>query len=254
MTTSAAPGDRIVAMYWRNVDPDIVAAQARVFAHLGYAIDQRERDGVAHGDFLDAFMMELAEDDAALFVDIDCFPLNREIVARAFAAARAGKIFGCAQASNHIDPDHVYVAPMFMAISKRVWDALGRPSFRPDKMHDVAQNLDTVARAAGVPIEALYPWGAIVPKWRLADFGLFGIGTFYQGGVFHLFESRRTPFAFILRDVAAAVLADRPIDYAALMRRALETRGLDKWARRRTRWRIALQRRLGLGAASPARR
>jgi hypothetical protein len=231
---------RIVALYWDNVDPRIVEAQRAVFAHFGYAIDQRERTGVGHGDFLDGFMAELGADDVALLTDIDCFPLNREIVEQAFAAARAGKIFGCAQSSNHVDPDRLFVAPMFMAISRATWDALGRPSFQPDAANDVAQKLNDRARAAGVVIEMLYPWGAIVPKWRLGDVGLYGLGTFYRGGVFHLFESRSTPFAFLLFDVADAVLADRPIDYSALMAKALNARGSQKWARRFTRWRKAI--------------
>ncbi len=236
----ASGPERIVALYWDNVDPRIVAAQRAVFAHFGYAIDQRERTGVNHGDFLDAYMAELGNDDVALLTDIDCFPLNREIVARAFAAARGGAILGCAQASNHVDPDRLFVAPMFMAISRRTWDTLGRPSFKPDARNDVAQALNEVARAGGVPIEMLHPWGAIVPKWRLGDVGLYGLGTFYHGGVFHLFESRKTPFAFLLFDVAEAVLADRPIDYPALMEKALNTRGDQKWAHRFTRWRKAI--------------
>ena len=232
--------DRIVALYWDNIDPRVVEAQRAVFAHFGYEIDQRERTGLNHGDFLDAYMAELGPDDCALLTDIDCFPLNGEIVARAFAAAREGAIFGCAQSTNHIDPDRLFVAPMFMAISRKTWDGLGRPSFRPDARNDVAQKLHDVARARGISIEMLYPWGAIVPKWRLGDVGLYGLGTFYQGGVFHLFESRWTPFAFLLFDVAEAVLADRPIDYSALMTKALNTRGRQKWARRFARWRKAI--------------
>jgi len=129
---------------------------------------------------------------------------------------------------------------MFMAIAKRTWETLGRPSFRSDKQNDIAQRLNEVAEAQGVKIERLYPWASIVPKWRLADVGLYGLGTFYEGGVFHLFESRHTPFSFILFDVADAVLRDLPIDYAALMSRALNTRADQKWARRFTRWRKAI--------------
>ena len=228
---------RIVALYWDNIDPRIVAAQRAVFAHFGFRVEQRERTGVNHGDFLDGFMGELGADDVALLTDIDCFPLNREIVDRAFARARAGAIFGAAQSSNHIDPDRLYVAPMFMAISRRTWDALGRPSFRPDAANDVAQKLNEIARAQGVEIERLDPFGAVVPKWRLGDVGFYGIGTFYRGGVFHLFESRWTPFSFLLFDVADAVLNDRAIDHVALMRKALEARGPQKWARRFARWR-----------------
>jgi hypothetical protein len=232
--------DRIVSLYWDNIDPRVVTAQRKVFAHFGLYIDQRERTGSGHGDFLDGYMAEIAEDDVVLLVDIDCFPLNRGIVDRAFAAARAGQIFGCAQSTSHVDSDRLFVAPMFMAISRRTWEGLGRPSFRPDASHDVAQRLNEVATAAGVGIEMLYPWGCIVPKWRLGEIALYGIGTFYRGGVFHLFESRKTPSSYILYDVAEAVLNDRPIDYVDLMKKAMPLRGNERWARRFTRWRKAI--------------
>jgi hypothetical protein len=230
-------------MYWDNIDPRIVETQRRVFAHFGLSIDQRERSGVDHCDFLDAYMTELGENDVAVLVDVDCFPLNRQIVAEAFAAARAGRLFGCAQSSNYVDPDRLFIAPMFMAISRRTWDGLGRPSFRPVPGNDVAQHLYEVAVAAGVEIEMLHPWGSIVPKWRLGDIGFFGLGTFYKRGVFHLYESRETPFRFILFEVGEAVLNDRPIDYLALMQRALNTRGNRRWARRFRRWRKAIRPR-----------
>jgi hypothetical protein len=232
--------DRIVSLYWDNIDPRLIGAQRDVFAHFGFDIDQRERTGLNHGDFLDGYMTEIGEDDIALLMDIDCFPLNREIVDRAFAAARAGRIFGCAQSTSHVDPDRLFVAPTFMAISRRTWDGLGRPSFRPDATNDVAQRLNELATAAGIDTEMLYPWGCIVPKWRLAEIALYGIGTFYRGGVFHLFESRKTPFSFILYDVAEAVLNDRPVDYLDLMEKALPQRGNQRWARRLTRWRKAI--------------
>ena len=124
-----------------------------------------------------------------------------------------------------------------MAISRRTWDRLGRPSFRPDANNDVAQRLNEVAKATGVEIEMLYPWGCIVPKWRLGDVALYGIGTFYRGGVFHLFESRLIPYSYILFEVAEAVCANRQVDFRALMLRALSLRGNQRWARRLTRWR-----------------
>jgi hypothetical protein len=83
----------------------------------------------------------------------------------------------------------------------------------------------------------LYPWGCIVPKWRLGDVALYGVGTFYRGGVFHLFESRLTPYSYILFEVAEAVCANLQVDFRALMLRALSLRGNQKWARRLTRWR-----------------
>ena len=87
--------DRIVSLYWDNIDPRLIGAQRDVFAHFGFDIDQRERTGLNHGDFLDGYMTEIGDDDIALLMDIDCFPLNlRDRRQGAFAAARAGRIFG----------------------------------------------------------------------------------------------------------------------------------------------------------------
>jgi hypothetical protein len=232
--------DRIVSFYWDNIDRRIVEAQRRVFAHFGLAIDQRERTGLQHGDFLDSYMAEAAEDDVALLVDIDCFPLNRAVVDRAFAAAREGHIFGCAQARHYIDPDRLYVGPMFMAISRRTWDRLGRPSFCRDARNDVAQALHDRAVAAGVEVEMLYPEACVAPKWRLGDGAIFGIGTFYRGGVFHLFQSRRKAYEFILLEVAEATIAGRRIDLLGLIDRALPVRLGDHWVSQFRDWRKGL--------------
>ncbi len=120
---------RIISLYWNNVDPRIVRAQADLFRHLGLAIEQHSRNRLNHGVFLDEIMRNLEQDISLLIVDIDCVPLNREIVERAFAFAEAGGIIGCAQVATHIDPMKIYAAPMFSAISQKTWEELGRPSF-----------------------------------------------------------------------------------------------------------------------------
>lgn len=42
--------DRIVLLYWDNIDPRVVQAQRKVFAHFGVSNDQRERTGLDHGN------------------------------------------------------------------------------------------------------------------------------------------------------------------------------------------------------------
>jgi hypothetical protein len=225
--------DHIVSMYWDNIEPRVVTAQRLVFEHFGLSIEQHEKTGTSHGTFLDEFMAGLGAEDVALLMDIDCFPLNRAIVDEAFAAAREGRIFGCAQSSNDIDPNRLYAGPMFMAISRYTWERIGRPSFCRDGQNDVAQRLNDIAIAAGVPVDIIYPCACIVPKWRLGDIALFGIGTFYRGGVFHLFQSRETPYSFILYEVADAVLNDREVDHLALVHKALPLYAIEKKLTRR---------------------
>ena len=60
---------KIISMYWNNIDPRIVKAQAAVFAHLGLSLEQVEQTGKAHGDWMDEVMAGLPDDDVVLFVD-----------------------------------------------------------------------------------------------------------------------------------------------------------------------------------------
>jgi|GEM_PF-1978602 len=249
---NAAAHRRIVTLHWENIDPRMVRTQAAVFRHLGYEIEQTCETGLNHGLFLDRIMSGLGDDDIMLCVDIDCFPTNGKIVEEAFAVAEAGGLIGCAQVSTHIDPSRIFTAPMFLAISKRLWTDLGQPSFCANPTGDIAQTVHDRARAAGVRIEYLAPWACLIPKWSLAGEALYGVGTFYRGGVFHLFESRTSPFTFAFYAVAADVLADRPTDVLALAQRAMRlyplAHLLTRWTRfwklnRLRRWKMALRRR-----------
>lgn len=212
---------RIASMYWSNIAPGIIQAQADVFRHFGYAIDQQEATGTAHDAWLYAYMSSLGEDDIAVFVDIDCIPTQRDAVEKAVAAAAAGRLYGCAQSANHTtDPDFVYAGPMFMALGKDTWTRIGKPSFGIDASNDVAARVTRQALAAGVQVELIWPRMVCLPRWRLSTEGVFGIGTFYDTGVFHLFESRASAFGKLFSDVATQVLADQPCDYLALARKA----------------------------------
>lgn len=216
-------------MYWNNVDPVMVAGQRLVFDTLGYAVAQCEATGTRHGVWLDGVMRGLGPDDTALFVDIDAFPLTPTMVERAFAAAEVGRIFGVAQTANHLpDRDFVYAAPSFICLSRRVWDRIGQPSFVEDEASDVGMRVSRAAAAHDVTVELLYPNFVVVPRWRLGGKGCTGFGTFYgEGGVFHLFEARKTRRAGlrqIFDDVVACVAAGQEIDYVALHARVNSAR------------------------------
>jgi hypothetical protein len=161
-------------------------------------------------------VMEGAEsEEILLFVDIDAIPLNREVLILAMETADAGGIFGCAQSANHLERARfVYAGPMFLALKKRTWLDLNRPSFQIDADFDAGMRLSTLAFERGTPVRLLYPNVVCIPKWALADSGVSGTGTFYEGKVFHLFESRK---AFLYIDlfsyVTGSVLEGRGIDY-----------------------------------------
>lgn len=209
----------IRSMYWSNIHPSIVAQQRRVLRALGYEITQDEATGVHHGLWLNRSVEAIGEDDAILFLDIDCFPLRRDIVERAFAAAEHGVIFGVAQTANHLpNRDFMFAGPTYLCLTKHTWTKLGRPPLTTDETHDVAMRLSEVAVAQGTPLDLLMPSFVCVPKWPLADKGCLGVATFYDGGaVFHLFESRaERGYRWAIDYVADCVVEQRPIDYKLL--------------------------------------
>ncbi len=212
---------RIITLYWGNISARMAEAQARVFKHLGFRIEQHLQTGLEHGAFLQGVMESLADDEIMLCVDIDCFPTNCNIVAHALSVARSGGLIGTAQVSEHIDKARMFTSPVFMAISKALWLSLGCPSFLADKTGDVAQHVHDAALNAGVKIEYLMPFACLVPRWSLPDQTPYGTGTFYRGGIFHLYESRVSPYTFALYSVSEDVVAGRQTDIIALSQRIM---------------------------------
>lgn len=203
----------VLSAYWDNIDASVLASQSRVFEKLGIELRQVNTEGEHHG----AWMTRVAEEGGegiVVFCDIDAFPLKRSAFEKAVAVARAGGVFGMAQVANHLDPDMIYAAPSFLAFSRETYEKLGRPSLRHTEELDPAQLLTVRAQEEGIDVQLLYPGTYIIPKWPLADHGVYGIGTFYgDREVFHLFESRKSLNIRIFNAVSEDVVADR-LDFA----------------------------------------
>jgi hypothetical protein len=134
--------------------------------------------------------------DVVGFLDIDCVPTNKQVVDDAIQYAADNKSFvGIAQASNHIPPkSHIFAAPAFFFIWRKTWKAMQRPTFSETPNSDVAENVSYAAEMAGIRYKTLYPthWTAIPEEgvWRLHTYGLYGIGTHFEEGVYHLYQGR----------------------------------------------------------------
>lgn len=196
--------------YQSNVDADIVAAQAAVFAHLGIPLVQELDDGTNHAGWLTKIMRDDSLGELAVVADIDAFPLSLAGYERLTGLARAGNVSGLAQVANHKDPDHIYAGPMFLAVRRDVYKQVGAPEMNPTKRSDVAQILSLLAEEHGVPMALIYPKFCIAPRWSLAQYGVYGIGTFYgENEFFHLFEARRQQSKDLFLAVAEGVLKGR---------------------------------------------
>jgi len=211
---------RIVSLYWSNISPAIVANQKKIFSKFGFSVEHFNLDGVRHTTFINNQLSQADQQTTILFVDIDCFPLNGKIVESAFEHAESGALFGVAQVSNHLDPRHRFAAPCFLAISKPVWEALGRPGADTNQRSDVAQEFSRAAEMNRVPIVLKEPEFCLIPKYRYLDRYPYGIGTFFAGGVFHLYESRRPIYEPLFHQTIQYVLDNKPIDYLSLAQSA----------------------------------
>jgi hypothetical protein len=134
--------------------------------------------------------------DVVGFLDIDCVPTNDTIVPYAARyAAESESFIGIAQASNHIPPkSHIFAAPAFFFIWRETWDRLGRPTFSETPHGDVAENVSYAAEMAGLRYRTLFPTHYTrTPAegiWHLHTYGVYGIGTVFEGGVYHLYQGR----------------------------------------------------------------
>lgn len=214
-----APLPTVHSLCWSNIAPEIREGQARVCAHLGIPLQQHERDRLDHGTWMDQVLTQAPENALVVFCDIDAIPLRRDAVVRMVARAGEGALCGLAQSANHLgDPGHVYAGPMFMALRRRLWDEVGRPSLTADASNDPAQRLTRAAEAAGIPVETMLPTGCLKPMWNLAGRRVFGIGTFYgDNDFFHLFQARKKRNIRVFARVCDDVVAGRPLDFGSYL-------------------------------------
>ena len=185
----------IHTLAWPNTHVDMLKSHSDVCRHLGlevgYSIQQ-----TPHGQWMDNILANSASDVVG-FLDIDCVPTNRKVVDDAIFYAAENKSFvGIAQVSNHIPPrSHIFASPAFFFIWRKTWKAMQRPTFSETPNSDVAENVSYAAEISGIRYKTLYPthWTAEPVEghaWRLHTYGLYGVGTHFEEGVYHLFQGR----------------------------------------------------------------
>lgn len=180
----------LFSLYWDNIDDRIVRGQKAVFDRFSMPVKQHRIDGLDHGEWMD-WVLSFYDLDVVLFADIDCIPLNPEIITQSLERAARGVLFGAMGCANHLDPNRVFAAPFWCAINRHQWIALNRPSAKATRVCDVAQNWTDAFGERRQKIELLPVSDCEEPKWNLPGLPLsFGIGTTYGDAVYHLFESR----------------------------------------------------------------
>jgi|SRR5262245_28305894 len=187
----------IHVLAWPNLDERIVASHRSVMEkfdlEVGYC-----RDQVRHGEWMNHVMAE-SRADVVGFFDADCVPTNRAVVDYAISyCANFESFIGIAQVSNHIGlRSHIFAGPAFLFIWRKVWEQLGKPTFSEVSWPipaDVAEHFSYAAEFKLKRYKTLYPthWERepTTGVWHLHTYGIYGIGTHFEKGVYHLYEGR----------------------------------------------------------------
>lgn len=183
----------IVTFYNNKIDKVVLEYQKKVFNYFNLSILQicPEKWGT-HGSVIDDYIKSLGEDWEYLVIfDVDCIPLTSTIVPQSINWVKSNTgIIGVAQNANHIKNSIIYAGPAFLAFSKKTYGILDRPSFCGNERSDNGGELTHMCLKKGYPINLLYPTSVEVPKWKLTDSIMFGLGTTFNNEIFHNFESR----------------------------------------------------------------
>ncbi len=204
----------VYSMYWDNIPDLILKGQKSVFDFLEVPLLQENANKISHGVWMNGVIDRHASDDVIIFCDIDAFPLKLDAYWRAVACAQRGGVFGLAQFSNHKKNTELYAGPMFMAFQKCTWEKLGRPQLKSSSANDAAEVISVLARQQQVELTLEMPSSCLIPKWSLAEHGVFGIGTFYGAcDFFHLFESRRPAYERLFESVVSDIVGARKLNF-----------------------------------------
>ena len=182
------------SLHWDNVDKDMLAAHKRVMDHFELPVNYHSTN-TNHGFWMNQ-VMNRSNSDVIVIIEPDCIPLNKEKIIDYIKYAYHNETFiGIAQVSNHIPPkSHIYAAPGFYVMSKKVYSKLGAPSFTEERNSDTAEALCYIAEDKGIRYRALMPTcfekESSEGLWPLGSLGYYGIGTVFDNSVYHLYQSR----------------------------------------------------------------
>lgn len=188
----------IHTLAWDNISEKVIGTHKKVTEHFNLNVNYYHQNS-PHGIWMKDVLNQ-SSDDVVGFLDIDCVPTNKHVVPFVQNYVFDNQTFlGITQCSSFPGPEpeqryHIYAAPSFYFIYREKWIDLGCPGFAEGNNCDVGQCTTKTAEHATLPYQCLYPTHydkpASYPEWRLSNYGYYGIGTHYQGGVYHLYESR----------------------------------------------------------------
>jgi glycosyltransferase involved in cell wall biosynthesis len=178
---SVIPTGMHITFYNSGIDPQVLAHQKAVFEHFGIEITQVLTE-LPHGEAIDHWLNN-NEFSRIHIWDVDAIPTTSEI------PTDPKKLCGIAQQAHHIEGKPIYVGVAYITFTETMWKKWGKPSFAPTETNDTGGEV-TLAAGGFEKCKSIWPLHVVQPKWDLGENSTFGLGTTYQGGIYHAFEVR----------------------------------------------------------------
>ena len=180
----------ITSFYSNNISTSTVAYQKKVFDLFKLPLVQVNA-GKTHAEFLEDTLAS-TDKEFVIFFDIDAIPLRKEAVFLLLNDLTQGAVVaGSLLTANHLNnAKNNYVGPFFMGIQTGFYKQCGSPSLDWSEEFDVAAILTAAAINSSLSVKYWVPTDIEVRKWSLYRIGYFGLGTTYNGLVYHAFEGR----------------------------------------------------------------
>jgi hypothetical protein len=201
---------RIASFYKSDLNSEVVDLQRRIFETLEIPLEQISFED-SHSEAIDRYLSHTNFDSVTLF-DIDCIPLNKDVVEIAKALINDETIYGNAQITTYLTPPFVtfpFVAPSFISFTRNLYETSPEKSFYQTQYPygsgfrtDVAEAFVKANLDRGKKMILSYPVESRNYKWRFDGDNLYqpfkyGNGTRFDNNTYHEFEIRNGEEGFI---------------------------------------------------------
>jgi hypothetical protein len=191
---------KIVSLYAKDLNPIIVELQKKVFDKLEIPLIQIPFINT-HGSAIREYL-ENNEWDLITIFDVDCIPLNSNVINKVLEVVDDNIIYGNAQISNSTP----YAAPSFMSFTRNLFETSVHKSFEGAYYQDNNGNMFEADCAEvfgkenlkrGKQLVLSYPTEVIHKKWTYAGNDeypsfVYGNGTTFDNDTYHNFQIRHS--------------------------------------------------------------
>ena len=190
---------KIISFYAENLNPVIVELQRKVFEKLNIPLEQVKFNG-SHGSAIKNYLDTNDDWDIITMFDVDCIPLNKNVVLDVLNKVDDNTIYGNAQISNSFP----YAAPSFLSFTKNLYETSPHKYFEP-MFYPNDNNVMVEADCSEVFVKEnikrgkkmilSYPNNVLIKQWYYSGNNTYpsfeyGNGTTFDNDTYHCFQIR----------------------------------------------------------------